>query len=93
MIEALRQAMATLDDGIVCAYLFGSHARGDARAASDVDVAMADPELIAKQLAFIETMVGDLRRLARPDEIVRDGGFQPEKRRSRLRSWQRIHSG
>jgi predicted nucleotidyltransferase len=33
-------ALATLDEGIVCAYLFGSHARSDARAAGDVDVAI-----------------------------------------------------
>lgn len=33
---------------------------------------MTDPELIAKQLAFIETMVADLRRLARPDSIETD---------------------
>jgi uncharacterized protein YutE (UPF0331/DUF86 family) len=33
---------------------------------------MTDPELIAKQLAFIETMVADLRRLARPEAIVSD---------------------
>lgn len=33
---------------------------------------MTDPELIAKQLAFVETMVADLRRLARPDAIATD---------------------
>jgi uncharacterized protein YutE (UPF0331/DUF86 family) len=33
---------------------------------------MTDFELIAKQLAFIESMVSDLRRLARPEDIVRD---------------------
>ncbi len=33
---------------------------------------MTDPELIAKQLAFVETMVADLRRLARPDVIETD---------------------
>ncbi len=33
---------------------------------------MTDPELIAKQLAFVETMVADLRRLARPDAIKTD---------------------
>jgi uncharacterized protein YutE (UPF0331/DUF86 family) len=33
---------------------------------------MTDPALIAKQLAFIETMVADLRRLARPDAIASD---------------------
>lgn len=33
---------------------------------------MTDRELIAKQLAFIETMVADLRRLARVEAIVSD---------------------
>ncbi|MGH8666784.1 MAG: nucleotidyltransferase domain-containing protein, partial [Burkholderiales bacterium] len=38
--EALRQAIAAADEDIACAYLFGSRARGDARAESDVDVAV-----------------------------------------------------
>ena len=33
---------------------------------------MTDSELIAKQLAFVETMVADLRRLARPEHIEID---------------------
>lgn len=33
---------------------------------------MTDPDLVAKQLAFIETMVADLRRHARPDSIETD---------------------
>jgi uncharacterized protein YutE (UPF0331/DUF86 family) len=33
---------------------------------------MTDPELIAKKLAFIETCVEDLRRLARPEAIASD---------------------
>ena len=33
---------------------------------------MTDPELIAKKLAFIETCVAELRRLARPDNIETD---------------------
>lgn len=33
---------------------------------------MTDLDLIAKQLAFIETMVADLRRLARPEHIATD---------------------
>lgn len=33
---------------------------------------MTDPELIAKKLAFIETCVGDLRTLARPEQIAHD---------------------
>ena len=33
---------------------------------------MTDPELLAKKLAFIETCIADLRRLARPDLIETD---------------------
>lgn len=33
---------------------------------------MTDPELVAKKLAFIETCVSDLRRLARPVRIATD---------------------
>ena len=33
---------------------------------------MTDPELVAKRLAFIETCVGDLRTLARPERIAHD---------------------
>jgi uncharacterized protein YutE (UPF0331/DUF86 family) len=33
---------------------------------------MTDPDLIAKKLAFIETCVSQLRRLARPEQIATD---------------------
>ncbi len=33
---------------------------------------MTDPDLVAKQLAFIETMLADLQRLARPVAITTD---------------------
>lgn len=33
---------------------------------------MTDPELVAKKLAFIETCVAELRRLARPEVIAAD---------------------
>lgn len=33
---------------------------------------MTDPDLIAKKLAFIETCVADLRRLARPEALAGD---------------------
>jgi uncharacterized protein YutE (UPF0331/DUF86 family) len=33
---------------------------------------MTDPDLVAKKLAFIETCVGDLRTLARPERIAHD---------------------
>jgi uncharacterized protein YutE (UPF0331/DUF86 family) len=33
---------------------------------------VTDPDLVAKKLAFIETCVADLRRLARPEDLERD---------------------
>lgn len=33
---------------------------------------MTDPELLAKKLAFIETCVADLRRIARPEALETD---------------------
>jgi len=33
---------------------------------------MTDPELLAKKLAFVETCVADLRRLARPEALEAD---------------------
>ncbi len=38
-LTALRQSLAGADPGLVCAYLFGSTARGVARPGSDLDVA------------------------------------------------------
>lgn len=38
--ESLVRAFNEVDHNIVCAYLYGSHARGDARPTSDVDVAV-----------------------------------------------------
>ena len=46
LLEPLRQALGRADGGLVCAYLFGSIARGEARAGSDLDLAVlfaADP--------------------------------------------------
>jgi predicted nucleotidyltransferase len=72
VIEALRQTMDTVDDGIACAYLFGSHARGVARATSDVDVAVLfakSPPATLEGLRF--DLAGALEaRLHRPVEIV-----------------------
>ena len=39
-LEVLRQSLAGAGPGLVCAYLFGSTARGKARAGSDLDVAV-----------------------------------------------------
>lgn len=40
LVEAARRCVRSHTDGIVCAYLFGSLARGEATARSDVDVAV-----------------------------------------------------
>lgn len=40
IVEALRRSLAGAPASLVCAYLFGSHARGCARADSDVDLAV-----------------------------------------------------
>lgn len=40
VVEALRAYFDTRSDGIVCAWLFGSVARGTARPDSDVDIAI-----------------------------------------------------
>jgi uncharacterized protein len=72
IIEALRQTLATVDDGIACVYLFGSQARGDARAASDVDVAVLfreSPSATLEGLRF--DLAGALEaRLRRPVDLV-----------------------
>jgi len=40
IVEQARSALAPHSAGLVCAYLFGSQARGDATARSDVDIAI-----------------------------------------------------
>jgi predicted nucleotidyltransferase len=72
IIEALHEAMANIGENIDCAYLFGSHARGEARASSDVDVAvlLADcPPATLDGLRF-DLAAALEARLHRPVEIV-----------------------
>lgn len=40
IVDALRALFAERSDAVVCAYLYGSVARGEARAGSDMDVAV-----------------------------------------------------
>jgi predicted nucleotidyltransferase len=71
LVERLRTALAARPD-VVCAWLFGSRARGDARPDSDVDVALLldrDPggTLPASGIA----VAGELERvLASPVDVV-----------------------
>lgn len=39
-LEQIRETLAALDEGLVCAYLFGSTARGADRSNSDLDLAV-----------------------------------------------------
>lgn len=70
--ETLRQALAAVDGGIVCAYLFGSRARGEARAASDVDVAVLFEETPPATLDGLRYDLSSMleARLHRPVDLV-----------------------
>jgi predicted nucleotidyltransferase len=64
-IARLREHFDEHPEGVVCAWLFGSTARGESRAASDVDVAVllaADPPstLSASGVALADVLEGAL---------------------------------
>ena len=68
LIEPLRKALAKGPEGLVCAYLFGSHARGSATPRSDVDVAVLfeqDPPrtLAGLHLGLADDLTGAVGRL------------------------------
>ncbi|MGH9368269.1 MAG: type VII toxin-antitoxin system MntA family adenylyltransferase antitoxin [Thermoanaerobaculia bacterium] len=68
----MRAALELAPADVVSAYLFGSQARGTARAASDIDVALLlekDPE--PKLQSTARRLEGDLERaLRRPVEVL-----------------------
>jgi len=68
----LRRFFSARSDGIVAAYLFGSFARGDFQARSDVDVAVLFGEAPLPTLdSPVFQLEGDLERLLRrPVEVV-----------------------
>ncbi|MCC6532630.1 MAG: nucleotidyltransferase domain-containing protein [Burkholderiales bacterium] len=69
---ALHEILSALGEQVVCAYLFGSHARGEASAASDVDVAILfreSPPATLDGLRF--DLAGAMEaRLRRPVDLV-----------------------
>ena len=72
LVNILRAALAQRHGGLVCAYLFGSHARGDAVSESDVDVAVLlarDPPrtLIGLHLDLADDLTG---AVGRPVDLV-----------------------
>jgi hypothetical protein len=70
--ERLRACLRDAPPGVVCAYLFGSEARGEARAGSDVDVAVLyEPAPAARLDAGPLDLEGQLERaLGRPVQLV-----------------------
>ena len=100
LLDTLRAFFARRGRSVVCAYLYGSTARGEARPASDVDIAVLlchTPPATVEGLGF--DLAGDLERLlsrrvdlvilnrASPDlvhRVLRDGVLLHESDR-RLR--------
>jgi predicted nucleotidyltransferase len=72
MIRGIAETLASLDDRLVAAYLFGSVARGTDRPESDVDVAILLQSAPQRELGRGRFSVeGDLERsLGRPVQIV-----------------------
>lgn len=70
--EGLRECLRSASSQVVCAYLFGSVARGEARAGSDVDVAVLYEKNPESRLdAGPLDLEGELERaLGRPVQLV-----------------------
>jgi len=70
--ETLRECLRDAPSEVVCAYLFGSLARGEARAGSDVDVAVLYAKAPEARLdAGPLDLEGELERsLGRPVQLV-----------------------
>lgn len=65
-IRELEQYFRATEHDVVCAYLFGSQARGDAHADSDVDVAVLLPEDVDRGPFGVPGRIrGELERLLR----------------------------
>jgi predicted nucleotidyltransferase len=80
LIERLSELFATDPRGVMAAYLFGSCARGDARADSDVDVAVLYQTRPASTLAAQPFDVEDDLRgaLGRPVQVIVLNGASPD---------------
>ncbi|MDX1396856.1 MAG: nucleotidyltransferase domain-containing protein [Gemmatimonadota bacterium] len=72
VIDALKHHFAIHHDGIVAAYLFGSHGRGEAGPESDVDIGLLFREAPAPSLGGpVEVVEAELEQgLERPVEAV-----------------------
>lgn len=75
IVKTLADYFAHTGASVVCAYLFGSHARGDARADSDVDIAVLfEPDTDTGLAGPAARVRGDLERcLGREVDLVNLG--------------------
>jgi uncharacterized protein len=80
LIDALVAYFEETPVPFVCAYLFGSYARAEARPDSDIDVAVLLPESAARGLLGPSVGIrGELeRRLGRPVDVVDMRGAPPD---------------
>ncbi len=93
IIDALRARFAERGPSIVCAYLFGSVARGQARATSDVDVGVLLPDPPAATLdSPAADIAGDLERaLGAPVDLVMLNNASPDLVHRVLRDGVLVH--
>jgi predicted nucleotidyltransferase len=89
----LRETFRTQGSGVAFAYLFGSRARGDARADSDVDVGVV---LAAGRPRTLDALPADLlaeleRRLGLPVDLVVLDGAPPDLLHRVLRDGVVVH--
>lgn len=80
LVDTLRSALSTRREDLVCAYLFGSQARGDSTPGSDVDIALLFVEDPPKTLAGLHLDLADdlSGALARPVDLVVLNRASPE---------------
>lgn len=72
LAETLGAALATRPEGLACAYLFGSHARGEAGRGSDIDLAVLFDEDPPRTLEGLHLELADHLSdvLRRPVDLV-----------------------
>lgn len=80
LIEALRAFFRERGDGVAAAYLFGSRARGTARAGSDIDLALLLTESPSASLHGLPNRIADAleRELGEEIQVVALSSAPPD---------------
>jgi predicted nucleotidyltransferase len=95
LIDTLRGAVARHADRIACAYLYGSAARRESRAASDIDLAVLFREMPPASLEGLGfDIAGEIERaLGKPVDIVVLNRASPDLVHRVLRDGVLVHDG